>query len=161
MKLTHLDQKGRAKMVDVSEKPVTLRRAKAAGTIYLLQSTLDAIARDGLPKGDAFAAARIAGIMAAKRCDELIPLCHGLPLDGVVVELEPRADPARVEITASVTCRARTGAEMEALVAVSIAALTIYDMVKAIDREARISDVHLVSKSGGKSGDFVGSPPFE
>jgi cyclic pyranopterin monophosphate synthase len=155
MKLTHVDENGRANMVDVSKKSVTLRRARARSTIYLLQATLQIIAQHGLPKGDAFAAARIAGIMAAKRCDELIPLCHSLPLESVSVDLEPHSDPPRVEITSEVICTAKTGAEMEALMAVSVAALTIYDMVKSVDREARIGDIRLIEKSGGKSGHFV------
>lgn len=155
MKITHLDDKGNAKMVDTSNKPATLRRAVAMGAIYLQEATLQSIAGGGLPKGDVFAAARIAGIMAAKRCDELIPLCHNIPLDSVSLDFQPCADPARVEITSEIICRAQTGAEMEALVAVSVAALTIYDMVKAIDRTALIGDIRLMEKSGGKSGDFV------
>jgi len=154
MKLTHVDEHGRANMVDVSKKPATVRMAKAASTIYLQQSTLELIAKSGLPKGDALGAARIAGIMAAKRCDELIPLCHSLPLESVSVDLEPHSDPPRVEISSEVICTAKTGAEMEALLAVSVAALTIYDMVKSVDREARISDIRLMEKSGGKSGHF-------
>lgn len=142
-------------MVDVSDKTVTLRSARAKGTIHFLQSTLELIAQNGLPKGDVFAVARIAGIMAAKRCDELIPLCHSLPLESVNIDLEPHSDPPRIEITSEVTCTAKTGAEMEALTAVSAAALTIYDMVKSVDREARISDIQLIEKSGGKSGHFI------
>lgn len=155
MKLTHIDEDGGANMVDISEKPVTIRRARARSAVYLLKSTLELIAQNGLPKGDVFAAARIAGIMAAKRCDDLIPLCHSLPLDSVNVDLEPHSDPPRVEISSEVVCTAKTGAEMEALTAVSVAALTIYDMVKSVDREARISDICLVEKSGGKSGHFA------
>jgi cyclic pyranopterin phosphate synthase len=151
LEITHLDDKGNARMVDTSGKAVTLRRAVATGSIYLAEATLNAIAEGGLPKGDVFAAARIAGIMAAKRCDELIPLCHNIPLDSVSVDLRPCPSPARVEITSEVVCRAQTGAEMEALVAVSVAALTIYDMVKAIDRTATIGDIRLLEKSGGKS----------
>ena len=155
MEITHLDDEGNAKMVDTSGKPVTLRRAVATGAIYLAEATLESIAQGGLPKGDVFAAARIAGILAAKRCDELIPLCHNIPLDSVSVELRPCTGPARVEITSEVICRAQTGAEMEALAAVAVAALTIYDMVKAVDRAATIGDIRLMEKSGGKSGDFV------
>ena len=155
MDLTHLDNKGRAKMVDVSGKPVTVRRAVARGAIYLQESTLEAIAGDKIAKGDVFAAARLAGITAAKRCDELIPLCHSIPLDSVSVTLGAEANPPRVEIESEVVCSARTGAEMEALLAVSIAALTVYDMVKSIDRTAVIGDIRLVEKSGGKSGKFV------
>lgn len=157
MEITHLDDKGNARMVDTSGKPVTLRRAVATGAIYLQGDTLAMIAEGGLPKGDVFAAARIAGIMAAKRCDELIPLCHSIPLDSVTVDLLPRDNPARVEIQSEVICRAQTGAEMEALTAVSVAALTIYDMVKAIDRTAVIGDIRLMEKSGGRSGEFVRS----
>ncbi|MDO8682673.1 MAG: cyclic pyranopterin monophosphate synthase MoaC [Armatimonadota bacterium] len=155
MDLTHLDEKGRARMVNVSEKAPTTRRAKAKGAIYLQESTLAAIAEGKTPKGDVFAAARIAGIMAAKRCGELIPLCHTIQLESVNVELRPRSNPARVEIESEVLCNAKTGAEMEALVAVTMAALTIYDMVKAIDRGATIGDIRLAEKSGGKSGRFV------
>ena len=155
MDFTHLDNKGKARMVDVSGKPVTARCALAMCSIYLQQATLDAITDDQLPKGDVFATARIAGIMAAKRCDELIPLCHRLALESVVVDLQPHSDPPRVEVFSKVTCTAKTGAEMEALVAVSVAALTIYDMVKAIDKAAVISDIQLVEKSGGKSGHFT------
>lgn len=153
--LTHTDKQGRAKMVDVSEKPITARYARARGTVYLRESTLDTIAENRVAKGDVLSTARIAGIMAAKRCDELIPLCHSLPLDNVEVELTLCADRPRVEIESSVSCHGRTGVEMEALVAVSIAALTVYDMVKAIDREAAIGDIRLVEKTGGKSGHFV------
>ena len=155
MDFTHLDENGQAKMVDVSGKPVTVRRARARGAIYLQQATLDAIAENRVAKGDVFAAARIAGIMAAKRCAELIPLCHSLPLESGSVDLEAHSDPPRVEVFSEVICTAKTGAEMEALTAVSVAALTIYDMVKAIDRMAVIGDIRLVEKSGGKSGHFV------
>ena len=155
MDFTHLDKKGRAQMVDVSEKKVGLRHARARGAIYLQESTLAAIAQDKLAKGDVFSAARLAGIMAAKRCDELIPLCHNIPLEHVSIELRPDSNPARVEIESEVICRARTGAEMEALLAVTIAALTVYDMVKAVDRAAKIGEIRLIEKSGGKSGRFV------
>lgn len=155
MKLTHTNEKGYASMVDVSDKSVTIRYAKAVGTIHIKQSTLDAISENNLSKGDAFPTARIAGILAAKRCDELITLCHSLPLSNVNIEFTVHTEHARVDITAKVTCEAKTGAEMEALMAVSITALTIYDMIKAVDREAWISDIHLLEKSGGKSGHFV------
>ena len=155
MDFTHLDKKGRAQMVDVSEKKVGVRHARARGAIYLQESTLAAIAQDKLAKGDVFSAARLAGIMAAKRCDELIPLCHNIPLEHVSIELRPDSNPARVEIESEVICRARTGAEMEALLAVTIAALTVYDMVKAVDRAAKIGEIRLIEKSGGKSGRFV------
>lgn len=155
MELTHLDNSGRARMVDVSDKDATTRRAVAAGCIRLLGSTLDALRENRVQKGDVFAAARIAGIMAAKRCDDIIPLCHSLPLGSVSVDLQPHFDPPRVEIIATVTCDAQTGVEMEALMAVSVAALTIYDMVKAIDRSAVIGEIRLLEKSGGKSGRFA------
>ena len=155
MDITHLDEDGRLRMVDVSGKPATVRRARAAATIYLQQTTLDAIAENRLAKGDVFATARIAGIMAAKRCDELIPLCHTLGLDKVGIDIRVCTGPPRVEIESELSCRARTGAEMEALLAVSVAALTIYDMVKAVDREAVIGDIRLLEKSGGKSGRFA------
>ncbi len=155
MDFTHLDKKGRAQMVDVSEKKVGLRHAKARGAIYLQESTLAAIAQDKLAKGDVFSAARLAGIMAAKRCDELIPLCHSIPLEHVSIELRPDSNPARVEIESEVICRAKTGAEMEALLAVTVAALTVYDMVKAVDRAAKIGEIRLTEKSGGKSGRFL------
>lgn len=155
MKLSHLDDEGHLHMVDVSSKPITPRHARARGAICLKQSSIDAIAEDKVAKGDVFATARIAGITAAKRVDELIPLCHSIPLDSISVDLEARSDPPRIEISADVTCIAKTGAEMEALTAVSVAALTIYDMVKAIDKTAVIGDIRLVEKSGGKSGHFV------
>ncbi len=154
MELSHVDESGKARMVDVSEKPITERYARARGTVYVRQPTLDAIAENRVAKGDVLSTARIAGIMAAKRCDELIPLCHSLPLDSVEIGLTLCADRSSVEIESRVSCHGRTGVEMEALVAVSIAALTIYDMVKAIDREATISDIRLVEKAGGKSGHF-------
>lgn len=156
MSLTHVDEKGNARMVDVSEKPVTTRHAVAKGRISLLPSTMEAIAEGRLAKGDVFAVARIAGIMAAKRCDELIPLCHSLPLSSVIVNLQPCFNPPGVEISAEVGCRARTGAEMEALAAVSISALTLYDMVKAVDKSAVIGEIRLVEKSGGRSGHLTG-----
>jgi cyclic pyranopterin phosphate synthase len=155
MELTHLDKSGRAMMVNVSRKRVTSRHAKARGVIYLRESTLEAITEGKLAKGDAFAVARTAGIMAAKRCDELIPLCHAIPLEHVSVDMEPLLDPPRVEISAEVTCSAKTGVEMEAILAVSISAIAIYDMVKAIDRTAVIGDIRLMEKSGGRSGHFV------
>jgi cyclic pyranopterin phosphate synthase len=155
MELTHIDQDGHLQMVDVSGKPASVRRARARGVIHLRQATLDAITANRMPKGDVFAAARMAGILAAKRCDELIPLCHTVALDSVRIDLRACVEPPRVEIESEVTCRARTGAEMEALLAVSVGALAIYDMVKAVDREAVIGDIRLLEKSGGKSGRFV------
>lgn len=154
--LTHTDAAGRARMVDVGAKDVTRRVASARGEVWMLPSTLAAILEGTTPKGDVLAAARVAGIMAAKRTGELVPLCHPLPVDGVRVDFRTGArDPVGIlEIQAEVTVTARTGVEMEALTAVSIAALTIYDMCKAIDRSMTISRVRLVSKSGGRSGEF-------
>jgi cyclic pyranopterin phosphate synthase len=152
--LTHLDRRGRVRMVDVGEKPVTRREALARGAVKMEPATLDAIVGGRLEKGEALAAARLAGIMAAKRTHELIPLCHQIPLE--VVEIEFRPDPARamLHIQARAATVARTGVEMEALVALSIAALTIYDMAKAIDRAMTIDALRLVGKSGGRSGIF-------
>ena len=154
-KLTHLDEQGRAKMVDVGHKPVTAREAVAEGFVLIQPATLRAIAAEEVPKGDVFAAARIAGIMAAKRCGELIPLCHPLPVESVEVtfdvpELEPDgAEPVRLHIKAIARITAKTGVEMEALTAVAVAALTVYDMCKAVDKTMSIEGVRLVSKTGG------------
>lgn len=152
--LTHLDRRGRLRMVDVGEKPVTRRAALARGAVKMKPATLAAIVGGRLKKGEALAAARLAGIMAAKRTHELIPLCHQIPLE--VVEIEFRPDPARatLHIQARATTAARTGVEMEALVALSAAALTIYDMAKAIDRAMTIEAIRLIGKSGGRSGVF-------
>jgi cyclic pyranopterin phosphate synthase len=150
--LTHIGEDGAARMVDVSAKAETVREAVAKGRVRMRPETV-ALIREGLAaKGDVLAVARVAGIMAAKRTPELIPLCHTLLLDAVTVELA-LADDA-VEITASVRMVGKTGAEMEALTAVSVAALTVYDMVKAADKAMRIEDVRVVRKTGGKSGDF-------
>lgn len=151
-KLTHLDKAGHAHMVDVSEKGDTVRIAAASGFVRLAKETVALLRDNKIPKGDALATARIAGIMAAKRTSELIPLCHPLPISKVTVDLE--IVPDGVTITASVTVTGKTGVEMEALTAVSVACLTIYDMVKAVDRGAFITDIRLESKSGGKSGVF-------
>ncbi len=150
--LTHLDSKGRAQMVDVSEKAETVRKAVAQGRVLLSPSTVSLLRDNAVPKGDALAVARIAGIMAAKRTSELIPLCHPLPVTKVVVNLT--ITDAGVEIEAEVRVTGKTGVEMEALTAVSVAALTLYDMVKAVDKGAVITDIRLEEKSGGKSGDF-------
>src|SRR5687767_6578829 len=143
-KLTHLDDHGRAKMVDVGDKPVTAREAVAEGFMTLQSETLQAIAEGNVPKGDVFAAARIAGIMAAKRCGELIPLCHPLGVESVTVDFELLEERVRIEAVARVT--AKTGVEMEALTAVSVAALTIYDMCKAIDKSMVIYGITLLRK---------------
>ncbi|MBL1067440.1 cyclic pyranopterin monophosphate synthase MoaC [Streptomyces sp. 7-21] len=150
--LTHLNEAGDARMVDVSGKPVTARTARATGRVLLAPATLSLLRDGGVPKGDALATARIAGIMAAKRTPDLVPLCHPLALSGVSVDLALAEE--AVEITATVRTTDRTGVEMEALTAVSVAALTLVDMVKAVDRHAVISDVRVEEKTGGASGDW-------
>ncbi|HEY8120052.1 MAG TPA: cyclic pyranopterin monophosphate synthase MoaC [Myxococcota bacterium] len=151
-KLTHLDEHGRARMVDVGAKDVTERSCTARAEVRMARATLEAIAHGALPKGDVFATARLAGIQAAKRTGEWIPLAHPMPLDAVEVRLEPDAAACCVRIEATVRAHWRTGVEMEAMVAVSAAGLTIYDMCKAMDRGMSVTDVRLVAKSGGKSG---------
>jgi cyclic pyranopterin phosphate synthase len=151
-KLTHVDAKGAARMVDVSAKPATDRRATAKGKLLLSRPTLDLVKEGRTPKGDVLAAARIAGIMAAKRTPDLIPLAHPLPLSHASVDLAIEADGIAIEATVGTT--APTGVEMEALVAVTVAGLTLYDMLKAIERGARLTDVRLVAKSGGRSGEY-------
>jgi len=152
--LTHLDRRGRVRMVDVGEKPVTRREALARGAVRMEQATLEAIVGGRLKKGEALAAARLAGIMAAKRTHELIPLCHQIPLEVVEIEFRPDPAAATLHIQAHTATTSRTGVEMEALVALSAAALTIYDMAKAIDRAMTIDAIRLVGKSGGRSGTF-------
>jgi cyclic pyranopterin phosphate synthase len=144
-------------MVDVTDKAVTHRVCIARGAVHMAPETLARIADGRLPKGDALATARLAGIQAAKRTDEWIPLCHSLPLDGVEIELIPDPEGSRVMIEARVQAHARTGVEMEALVAVSAAGLTLYDMCKAVDRGMTLEGVRLVRKSGGKSGEWLRS----
>lgn len=152
-KLTHLDDRGAARMVDVGTKAVTVRRAIARGLLRVTPATL-ALVRDGkTKKGDVIAAARIAGIMGAKRTSELIPLCHPLPLTHLAVDIELSDD--GIEIQAIAATNGQTGVEMEALTAVTIAGLTLYDMLKSVERGARLTDVRLVEKSGGRSGDVV------
>jgi len=159
-KLTHLDESGRARMVDVGHKPVSAREAVAEGFVTMRPDTLRAIAEERVPKGEVLGTARVAGIMAAKRCGELIPMCHPLPVESVEVqfdvpELEPDADaPVRLHVKATARITAKTGVEMEALTAVAVAALTVYDMCKAIDKTMEIGGVRLLSKTGGKSGDW-------
>ena len=153
--LSHLDDQGRARMVDVSEKEVTSRIATACGTIHMLPETLALILGDKIEKGDVFSVARVAGIMAAKKTSELIPMCHPLNITSVTIDLTPGNNPARVDIEASVRVSGKTGVEMEAMTAVSVAGLTIYDMCKAVDREMTIGEIRLVKKSGGKSGTFI------
>jgi cyclic pyranopterin phosphate synthase len=153
-RLSHLNDKGEARMVDVSAKEVTSRTARAEGFVSMAAATLELILAGKAPKGDVLATARIAGIMAAKRTDELIPLCHALPLTEVTVEFEPSRDPAGLKVKATAKVDAKTGVEMEALVAVSVACLTIYDMCKAVDRAMSFSGIRLVEKTGGRSGTF-------
>lgn len=154
--LTHFDDSGRARMVDVGGKEETERSATARGAVYCSPETIALIRSGGVKKGDVLSVARLAGIMGAKRTPDLIPLCHPLALTAVAVDLT--VDPARGAVDIEATCRlkGRTGVEMEALTAVSVAALTVYDMVKAVDRGMRIGDIRLVHKAGGKSGEFRG-----
>ncbi len=153
-RLSHVDEHGNARMVDVSAKDVTTREATARGRILMQPETLAMIVEGRAPKGDVLATARIAGIMAAKRTHELIPLCHPLPVSGVTVDLAPAATGDAVEIEATVRVTGQTGVEMEALTAVSVAALTVYDMCKAVERGMQIEGIHLTAKSGGRSGDY-------
>lgn len=153
--LTHFNEQGRAHMVDVTEKSVTRRTAAAAGEIHVSQEIMAHIKAGTLKKGDVLAVAQIAGIMAAKKNWELIPMCHPIPLTGVDISFSLSEDPCMVEIQAVVTCTGVTGVEMEALTAVSVAALTIYDMCKAVQKDMHINNIRLLSKSGGKSGDYI------
>ena len=152
--LTHIDGEGRARMVDVGEKGVTCRMAVAAGRVRLNRAAFDLVRSGGVKKGDVLTVARVAGIMGAKRTPDIIPMCHPIPLNGV--ELSLTLDEARlsVEITAAVSADGRTGVEMEALTAVSVAALTVYDMCKAVQRDIAISDIRLLKKTGGVHGDY-------
>lgn len=154
-KLTHLGRRGEARMVDVSEKPVTERVATAEGGVVMTPATLDLVLRGDAKKGDVLGAARIAGIMAAKKTHELIPLCHPLAISKVEVDIAPAPDASGLRVRATVKVAGKTGVEMEALTAVSVACLTIYDMVKAVERGMRIEGVRLIEKRGGKSGRFV------
>jgi cyclic pyranopterin monophosphate synthase len=154
--LTHLTASGEAQMVDVADKAITKRTAVAGCCVRMSEATLDAILAGNAPKGDALGTARIAGIMAAKQTANLIPLCHPLPLSKVAVELTPDRELPGFQISATVTIKAETGVEMEALTAVSIAALTLYDMAKALEKSMTIDNIHLISKTGGKS-DFSNS----
>jgi len=151
-KLTHVNERGEARMVDVSTKRATDRRATARGKLLLSKATLDLVAEGRAPKGDVLGAARIAGIMAAKRTPDLIPLCHPLPLSHASVDLVIERDGIAIEATVGTT--APTGVEMEALTAVTVAGLTLYDMLKAVERGAKLTDVRVVAKSGGRSGTF-------
>ena len=153
MKLTHVDENGAARMVDVGDKQVTKRVAQAQAVITMRAETMQQIIQGTMPKGDVFACARMAGIMAAKRTSDLIPMCHPLPIDGVEIEITPISE-TQVRVVSSLRCTHKTGIEMEALTAASVAALTIYDMCKAIDRGMRIDEVLLLHKAGGKSGEY-------
>lgn len=154
--LTHIDAQGNAVMVDVSGKDVTERTATAEGRVEMAPATLARLKAKGFQKGDVLGVAQLAGIMGAKRTADLIPLCHPLPLTAVKVELEPEEDAVRVRATCRVA--GRTGVEMEALTAVAVAALTVYDMCKAVDRGMRITGIRLVHKAGGRSGEYRGEP---
>ena len=154
---THFDAEGKAVMVDVSDKDVTERIATATGSVVMRPETLEMIRSGGVKKGDVFSVARLAGIMGAKRTPDLIPLCHPLALSSVSVDLTIDAARSAVDITATCKLKGRTGVEMEALTAVSVAALTVYDMCKAVDRGMRITEVRLTPKSGGKSGSYEAS----
>jgi cyclic pyranopterin monophosphate synthase len=153
--LTHLDNQGTARMVDVGEKPDTERTAIAGGAVLMQPETLRLIREGALKKGDVLTVARIAGIMAAKRTSELIPLCHPLPITHIDLDLSLDEARSAVTITATVRTRGKTGVEMEALTAVTVAALTIYDMAKAVDRGMRLTDIRLLEKHGGQHGDYV------
>ena len=159
MKLTHIDEQGRTRMVDTGDKPITARRALASARVVMSPATVAAVREHRTPKGDPLEAARLAGIIAAKRTAELIPLCHPLPLTHIDVRAELKDD--GVYLAAEVSTRAQTGVEMEALTAVSVAALTIYDMCKAIEKGMEITDIRLELKTGGKSGDYQREPDQE
>lgn len=154
MKLTHLDEQGRARMVDVGDKPVSERIASAEGAVRMSREAFELVAAQGLAKGDVLGVAEVAGTMGAKRTGELVPLCHPLTMDLVQVEARLEPELPGVRITAVAKATGRTGVEMEALTAVAVACLTVYDMVKAVDRGMVIEDVRLVSKSGGTQGDW-------
>jgi cyclic pyranopterin monophosphate synthase len=155
--LTHLNERGEARMVDVSDKAVTSRTAIAEAFVRMQPETLALLTEGGAPKGDVLAVARIAGIMAAKRTHELIPLCHPLPITKVTVDFEPQPDTASLRVQALVKVTGQTGVEMEALTAVTVACLTVYDMLKAADKAMRFDGVRLLEKTGGRSGDFRAS----
>lgn len=154
MELTHIDEKGHVRMVDVGEKAISAREAKAQAIVKMNPETLMLICEGKMPKGDVFSCARIAGIMASKKTHELIPMCHNLPIDSVELDIKPMGKD-RVYITAVARCHYKTGIEMEALTAATVAALTIYDMCKAVDKKMEISEIFLLEKTGGKSGHFL------
>ena len=152
---THFNDQGRAKMVDVGEKPISQRTAVAAGRVLVSDHTFDLIKTGGMKKGDVLTVAQIAGVMGAKRTPDIIPMCHPILMDGINLELSLDEDRKSVEIRATVSCDGRTGVEMEALTAVSTAALTVYDMCKAVQKDMIITDIRLVSKTGGVHGSFL------
>jgi len=154
-KLSHFDREGRARMVDVSAKPVTKRTAIASGRVLMKAQTLERIVNKKIEKGDVLGVARVAGIMAAKRTGEIIPMCHPLAIDSVEIQFQPDGRRSEVRIEVRVKSTGKTGVEMEALMATAAAALTIYDMCKAVDRGMIISDIKLMKKSGGKSGTYI------
>lgn len=156
---THFNEQGRAKMVDVGEKPVTTRTAVAAARVLLNRDTFERIRTGGMKKGDVLTVAQVAGVMGAKRTPDLIPMCHPILIDGINLNLHLDEERCSVEIEATVSCDGRTGVEMEALTAVSTAALTVYDMCKAVQKDMVISDIRLLRKSGGVHGDFTRSDP--
>lgn len=151
---THFGNEGRAKMVNVGEKPVSTRTAVAAGRVLVNRETFDLIKSGGMKKGDVLAVAQVAGVMGAKRTPDIIPMCHPIIIDGIDLELSLNDELCSVEIKAAVSCDGRTGVEMEALSAVSVAALTVYDMCKAVQKDMVISDIRLLSKTGGVHGDY-------
>ncbi len=151
---THFGNEGRAKMVNVGEKPVSTRTAVAAGRVLVNRKTFDLIKSGGMKKGDVLAVAQVAGVMGAKRTPDIIPMCHPIIIDGIDLELSLNDELCSVEIKAAVSCDGRTGVEMEALSAVSVAALTVYDMCKAVQKDMVISDIRLLSKTGGVHGDY-------
>ena len=153
-RLSHLNERGEARMVDVSEKAVTSRTATAEGFVAMAPATLDMILDGKAPKGDVLATARLAGIMGAKKTSELIPLCHPLPLTQVTLDFTPSREPSGIRVEATAKVEGKTGVEMEALTAVTVACLTLYDMCKAVDRAMSFSGIRLVEKTGGRSGDF-------
>ncbi|MBI3966501.1 MAG: cyclic pyranopterin monophosphate synthase MoaC [Chloroflexi bacterium] len=155
MSLTHFDESGRARMVDVSAKEVTTREATAAALVRMLPETLALVKAGQMAKGDVLGVAQVAGVMAAKRTWELIPMCHPIPLTGISLAFQIDEPSATIEVRATVRCTGKTGVEMEALTAASVAALTIYDMCKAVDRGMTVESVRLLHKSGGKSGTFI------
>ncbi len=155
MGLTHIDKRGKARMVDVTGKVVTEREAVAKGRVIMKAETLDLILANEVKKGDVLGVARVAGIMAEKKTGELVPLCHPLNITSVEVEFEPKKEVPCVDITATAKVSSKTGVEMEALTAVTVAALTVYDMCKAVDKGMTLTDIRLVKKTGGKSGTFT------